>query len=137
MSSNSNLERCDIGIKFDQPWHKQSYCKKMDILWINRLQQYEREVVKWRTVIQTNTTLCLHLKEVFLKIFAASEKNCCDPFSQHANSAVSRKRKGNIISGTEIAVGRLTLSNKKYYMSGTHVLKQDILPCFLSLSIIC
>ena len=74
MSGNSNLERCDIGIKFDQPCHKQSYCKKMDIISINSLQQYERAVVKWRTGIETsNATLCLHPKEVFLKRFAASE----------------------------------------------------------------
>ena len=73
MSGNSNLETCDIGIKFDQPCHKQSYCKKMDIS-INSLQQYERAVVKWRTGIETsNATLRLHPKEVFLKRFAASE----------------------------------------------------------------
>ena len=99
MSSNNNLERCDIGIKFDQPYHKQSYCKKMDIISINSSQQYEREVVKWRTGIETsNATSYLHQKEVFLKRFAANEKNCCDPFSHHGNSAASRKRKGIIQS---------------------------------------
>ena len=40
-------------------------------------------------------------------------------------------------AGIEIAVGYQTLPNKKCYMSGTHVSKQDILPCTLSLSIIC
>ena len=42
-----------------------------------------------------------------------------------------------LTSGIEIAIGHQTLSNKKYYMSGTHVSMQDILSCTLSLSIIC
>ena len=36
----------------------------------------------------------------------------------------------------EIAVGHWTLSDKKCYMFGTHVSKQDILSCSLSLGII-
>ena len=40
-------------------------------------------------------------------------------------------------AGIEIAIGNRTLSDKKCYMSGTQVSKQDILPCTLSLSIIC
>ena len=79
--------------------YKQSYSKKIYIISINSLQQYEREVVKWRTSIETsNATLCLHHKKVFLKRFAASKINCCDPFSHHGNSVSSRKRKGNILS---------------------------------------
>ena len=71
---------------------------KATVISINSLQQYEREVVKWITAIETsNATLCLHLKELFLKRFAASEKNC-DPFSHHGNNAISRKRKDNILS---------------------------------------
>ena len=38
-----------------------------------------------------------------------------------------------VYTGIEIAVGHRTLSDKKCYMSGTHVSKQDILPCILLL----
>ena len=39
-------------------------------------------------------------------------------------------------TGIEIAVRHRTLSDEKYYMSGTHLSKQYILSCTLSLSII-
>lgn len=72
----------------------------MDITLINSLQQYERVVVKWRTGIETSNAVksSLHHKQVFLKRFAASESNCCDPFSHYGNSVLSRKRKGNILN---------------------------------------
>ena len=39
-------------------------------------------------------------------------------------------------TGIEIAVGHQTLSNKKGYMSGTHISNPDILSCTLSLYVI-
>ena len=42
-----------------------------------------------------------------------------------------------VIAEIEIAIRHQTLPDKKCYMSGTHASKQDILPCTLSLSIIC
>ena len=39
-------------------------------------------------------------------------------------------------TGIEIAIRHQTLSNKKCHISGTHVLKQDILSCTLVSSII-
>ena len=40
-------------------------------------------------------------------------------------------------TGIEIAVGHRALSDKKVYMSGTHISKPDILSCTLALNVIC
>ena len=50
---------------------------------------------------------------------------------------VSRSSKLMTGTGIEKAIGHRTLSDKKCYMSGTDVSKQDILSCTLSLIIIC
>jgi hypothetical protein len=90
------FEPCFVGGQLNDACHLLVYCRKKGFLSITDLSDDDRQLLLWRTGIESQPSslerICLHHEALFLSRYESIQKFCCDPFNVHTKRVTKSLR---------------------------------------------